>query len=192
MGRIDNLNGSETRERARRQRVSERTSELGNTSVTEGETEFIGEESLKVIGSQIVEGRLIVEALFVADGQTHRLTITGDIDLSGDFTVDDNGKITVAGTSPMTIGITSNGRPGIEFAGGILSSAADRVALTKGDATVGVAPEFAAIAYKDRVVLLQEKGTTIQGPVFMPGLRTISGVSANVAVDPDTGELHTI
>jgi hypothetical protein len=154
-------------------------------------------------GPFTINGATTQNGEYTVDGDT---TVNGDFDVVGTWDLQGNGKITgnvgmtgvltiqtggAVKVGTVTLGITSNGRPGLDFDGATLTENADRLALESGQAVVGVAPTFAAVAFDDRVVRVSEDGTTISGPVFMPDLPPISGVSSNVFVDPDTGELGT-
>jgi hypothetical protein len=218
MPRIDDVKESEAAKTKKLVRRANRATPGNNQSVTGGRTRFIGIQSLIVIGSQLVTGLLEVAGRFEGNGTilwrgsmkilglgtldvdgpaTFRATLDvlaatrlrGKITLEDDMTLVGPGKIKV-GT--VTMGVTSNGRPGIELEGGILSSAEDRVALTQGSATVGVSETFAAMAFGASAVLVRQDGTTIVGPIYLPALPPISGVSTNVAVDPQTGKLGAI
>jgi hypothetical protein len=171
------------------------------TILWRGSMKILGLGTLDVDGPATFKATLDVTADTRLRGPTSiedTLDVTAETRLRGDTTLEKNlsvrtgGKITVEGSSPVTIGVTSDGRPGVEMSGGRLSSAEDRVALTKGTATLGVADTFAAMAFGANAMLVRENGTTFVGAIHLPDLPTISGVSANVTVDPDTGELGVI
>jgi len=102
---------------------------LGWTSVSDGQTQFRGEDSVNIIGSGLVEGLLRIVGELQVEGT---LTITGQVNGSGDITwtgtftltdggtitVGSGGKITVEGDIPLTIGLTSDGLPGLQFGSG--------------------------------------------------------------------------
>jgi hypothetical protein len=154
-----------------------------------GPSDFDGDvkitKTLDVTAETNLSGPTIIDDTLDVTAETR---LRGATTLESDMSVTNGGKVKV-GT--VTLGITSNGRPGLDFDGATLTENADRLALESGQAVVGVAPTIAAVAFDDRVVRVSEDGTTISGPVFMPDLPPISGVSSNVFVDPDTGELGT-
>ena len=88
MGKILRRNSDERQTVTRRVRRLETRSPLGNTSVTDGQTEFNGEESVAINGSGRVAG------VFYVDG---RIVIAGTFDLDGIGMV--TGHFTVAGPS---------------------------------------------------------------------------------------------
>jgi len=99
MPAIDNLNKSEFEKLADRVRVLETAPQLSDSSVSIGQTQFIGNESLKVIGSAVVSGWLIVTGTLklvgtlLIEGVT---TITGAFNLSGPATISGETSITGA------------------------------------------------------------------------------------------------
>jgi hypothetical protein len=135
---------------------------------------------LNVVGQLIVSGTQTLTGIFNANGPWNLAGtggITGDVSSTGVWTqtgtykVSPGGKIILEGASPVTLGTTSDGRPGLEFAGGRLSSASDRIALTSGNATIGAAPAFAAVAFDTKSVVVRADGvyldnlpTTTQSP----------------------------
>jgi len=88
MGQIDNLNQSEQRKLIGRQKVTDVAVPLGKSAVSTpgNSTRFIGNESLKVLGSQLVSGWLIVTGTLklvgalVVEGIT---TISGALSITG-------------------------------------------------------------------------------------------------------------
>lgn len=79
MSKIDDLNDDPDRSRMKRLEDLERTASLGNSSVSQGQTQFIGLLSLLVSGSAKITGELII------DGDGGKLTIIGDVDGHGEF-----------------------------------------------------------------------------------------------------------
>jgi hypothetical protein len=162
--------------------------------------------TLHLTGTTTIDGNTFVHGNFALDGKldidgdtkitgdttvTGPLHIDGDTDITGDVTVDGGGKITVAGAAPMTVGVTSAGRPGVEFPGGILSSAADRVALSTGNATVGTASTFAALAFGSNSVVANNAATVITGPVRAASLAAPpAGTTIYQVVADGTGRLY--
>jgi hypothetical protein len=154
-------------------------------------------------GPFTINGATTQNGQYTVDGDT---TVNGDFDVVGTWDLQGNGKITgnvgmtgvltiqtggAVKVGTVTLGITSNGRPGLDFDGATLTENADRLALESGQATIGVAPGFAAVAFNENSVVVSDDRITIEGPVYMPGLPTISGVSGNVSIDPETGQLGT-
>jgi cytoskeletal protein CcmA (bactofilin family) len=139
-----------------------------------------------VVGDSTFTGEVTIDGGWHLNGDGD---IAGNVGMTGTLTIQVGGSIQV-GT--VKLGVTSNGRPGLDFDGATLTENADRLALESGQAVVGVAPTFAALAFGSKVVRVSADGTTIAGAVFLPDLPTISGVSANVTADPDTGELGVI
>ena len=147
MARIDNLKKNELATVVSRVRRTETTAPLGSTSVHNGRTRFVGDGSLlveglnalRVTGSAIVSGLLsvtgtlrVIGAFFI-DGITTVTGvwnqngpwnlagaggITGDVVQTGTTRVRGGGKVIVEGTDPVTLGLTSAGRPGLQFGTG--------------------------------------------------------------------------
>jgi hypothetical protein len=191
---------------------------LENSSITKGRMRFIGgllrldsgallelvgkadiTGTLEGVGTILWRGSMKILGLGTLDVDgpaTFRATLDvlaatrlrGKITLEDDMTLTGPGKIKV-GT--VTMGITSNGRPGLDFEGATLSENDDRLAMESGQAVVGVAPTFAAMAFEENSIIVTEDRVTIEGPVYLTGLPTISGVSGNLSIDPDTGQLGT-
>jgi hypothetical protein len=172
---------------------------INGTTVQNGEYTVTG--PFHVNGTTDINGNTTVNGLFDVVGAskfTGEVTVDGGWHLNGDGDIRGNVSMTgvltvgVGGAiqvGTVTLGVTSNGRPGLDFDGATLTENADRLALESGQAVVGVAPQFSAVAFGSKVVRVSEAGTTVVGPIFLPDLPTISGVSANVTVDPATGEL---
>jgi hypothetical protein len=155
-----------------------------------GPAEFDGDvkitKSLDVTADTNLSGPTLIDDTLDVTAETR---LRGGTTLEADMTVTNGGKVKV-GT--VELGITSNGRPGLDFDGATLTENSDRLALESGQAVVGVAPTFAAVAFGESSVVVSEDRTTVRGPVYLTDLRTISGVSSNVAIDPTTGLLGVI
>lgn len=95
----------------------------GATSVSEGSTEFIGEESLKVIGSQVVSGLLQVIGRLTVSG-LGILKVDGLIDLLGNLKVRDGGYVLVDGDAPIILRVVGN-RAEIAIGGARLTAVGD-------------------------------------------------------------------
>lgn len=184
---------AELKEMKRRIAALEKATPAGFTSISEDSLEITGEAALIINGggSARVDGSLMVTGVLDADG-TVTITgtlavqgdtsISGDTALTGDLTVQGGGAITVAGSPTAKLGVTSSGRAGLDFGAGELSALADRIALSAGSATVGVATSFAAIAFGTTVVLVKADG------IYLQGLGTTVS-PANLRIDPSTGRL---
>jgi len=191
---------------------------LGNAAVTRGSTRFFGNESLKVIGSQLVSGWLIVTGTLKVVGalilegittitgaltatgttnlngpttQNGPLAVNGDTTQNGNVTVNSPGKIVVAGSAPMTMGITSAGTPGVQIGSSMLTSAGGTMVLASGSSTVGVSATTVTMVFAGNSVNVTSTGTRVVGALFaaLPA-RAVAGVAAGfVRYDPVTGEL---
>lgn len=176
MARIDNLSGGELADLKRRIAALEKATPLASASITRGRLRVASTEGLVVEGSAKVSGTLNVSGIltglgsflwngivtltstFTSNGPWNLNgagTITGNSTQTGDMTVNGGGKIVIAGSVPMTLGITSNGKPGAEFSGGRMSSDGSRIALESGSATVGAASTFASISFGSSAVVAQ-------------------------------------
>lgn len=127
---------------------------LRNASVTAGRVRIGGTAVLLVDSS----GGVVIHGSLNGDGT---ITWTGPFNLTGTETVNGGGKIVVAGSVPMTLGVTSDGRPGVEFAGGRMTSDGSRIAMSSGSSVVGAASTFASISNGDTVFLAQSTGPSI-------------------------------
>ena len=186
MGRINHLGEPARRDKRHIDRL-ERGDNLGWSSVRRGQTQFNGNESLKVNGSAVITGWLIVTGVLKLVGT---LLLEGVINLTGVMTVVTGGKIKV-GT--VELGITSNGRPGLDFNGATLTENADRLAMESGSAVIGVAPEFSAVAFGSNSVVVNNTTTTITGPIKAASLTAAPGGTTLYTVVADaTGRLYRV
>jgi hypothetical protein len=180
MAKIDNLNDGEMKDVLRRLRALEKQASAGFTSVNRGAFRIASPEGLIVEGSAKVTGELKGEGT---------LNWTGPVNVSGDDV-----SITLNGAIPVVLG-KIGGFVGLLFGTGArLIGWAGGAALFAPNGQSGLvvtndAVSVAAGGYNGFSVNGGADGTKILGPVFMPDLPTISGVSANVFVDPDTGKL---
>lgn len=203
MAKIDNVNGDEFKALMRRVRALETASPIGSSSVTRGALRVASIEGLIVEGSARVTGLLKGVGTFLWENifnVTGTATFTGTTNVNGPFNVNGNttqngntaqngditvqggGEIVVAGSVPMTLGVTSDGRPGVEFAGGRMTSDGSRIALSSGSATVGAAGTFASLSFGSRAVIAQTDS------VYLMGLPTTTN-QPNLYIDPDSGKL---
>jgi hypothetical protein len=155
-------------------------------------------------GPFTINGATTQNGEYTVDGDT---TVNGDFDVVGTWDLQGNGKITgnvgmtgvltiqtggAVKVGTVTLGITSNGRPGLDFDGATLTENNDRLAMESGGvggAVAGVAPTFAVVAFSENSVVASGDRVTVRGPLYAPDLRTISGVSSNMVQDPETGEI---
>lgn len=195
----DSSLSAELKDMKRRIAALEKATPAGFTSISEDALEITGEAALIVNGggSARVDGSLIVTGVLSAAGEitftgafevsgtteiTGDTSITGDTTLTGDLSVQGGGAITVDGSPDAKFGITSSGRAGIDFGAGELSALADRIALSAGSATVGVATSFAAVAFGSSFVIVDSTG------IRLGGLQTTTN-KANLFADPSSGRL---
>ena len=100
MGKILRRNSDERQTVTRRVRRLETRSPLGNTSVTGGQTEFNGDESVAINGSGRVSGSLYVDGIEYVDGQLRvrgSLIVTGNADFTGPLSV--QGELRITGST---------------------------------------------------------------------------------------------
>lgn len=118
---------------------SETASPLRSTSVTNGRTRFFGEESLIVIGSQLVSGFLRVTGRLIIDG-LGILTVQNLIELFGSMRVRAGGDITLDGGKIYVGGMVidpSDSGGSVTFPGGAKVTANDGAAGVKVDSGAG-------------------------------------------------------
>lgn len=197
--RIDNLNADERRDQVLRQKANDVMAPLGSTAVSSpgNSTRFIGNESLKVLGSQLVSGWLIVTGTlkvvgaFLLEGAT---TMTGNLVSSG--TALFTGAFTSRGTTRFE-GDTSQVGPfhvlgktdvtGDMDITGLLKLIGD--ALLTGDFVVGAGGEITVagaipMVFGDGKVIF-DSGGTLMGSTGGAALRSGSATgSAEVSVAP--------
>lgn len=212
MARIRNLASPNQLQRNEfRLRRRERPTDLQSASVSNGETRFNGNESLKVFGSAVVYGWLIItgtlklvgnfvmEGILTATGavklngpveitQTLDVSATsklrGALELLADLVVKSGGKITIDGVDPMLVGLTSAGRPGIQFASGAqLVGTANGIQLNNptGNGFVTAGPAV-SISRGTNKVEVSTIGITLTGDVIA-NLPLKAGAVANVHRD---------
>jgi len=181
----------------------ERNPQLGHSSVSEGQTQFIGEESWSLLGSGLVQGLLRILGELGVEGT---LTITGQVNGSGDITwmgtftltdggtitvgsggtitVGSGGKITVEGDIPLTIGPTSAaGLPGVEFSSGgkyIGNVAGSTIVSPDGGALLGVYNSTVAMQNGANGVSVGDDRTQVSGDL------TVTGTKVNLSSLPAT------
>lgn len=161
----DNLNNSEWREVLRRLRKLETTQNMGFSSVSRGCSRFVGEKSIWIQGSGLVDGRWVVNGRLEGSGTldwlgpwylrgqgeiTGDLKLTGDVQVTGDFEVLGNGKIRVGN---MVID-PSVGGGSIVFANGAqVFSDGNSIQVYKGNSVMQV---------KDGSATMQTGGVAVQ------------------------------
>lgn len=184
-----------------------------SASVSKGRTRFVGVESLVVEGSQqvsgalnvdgtltvagtesvtgtlviggaeIVNGQLIIHGTLAIDGET---TMSGDTTLTGDLVVNGGGQILVDGSTDMTIGTVTDGRAGIDFGIGELSSNGNDIGLRAGDSWVGAASNAAVLGSAGKRLLVGS-----DGGFYYDGLTTApSGTATSYLVVTASGRVY--
>jgi hypothetical protein len=148
-------------------------------------------------GATTIQNTLDVTAETTLSGAT---TIKNTLDvealtrLLADLIISGDGKITVQGLNAVTLGMTSADVPGLEFEeGGAFVGVENGVQLNNaaGNGFVFASADV-GLQRGSKSIRVTVDDITLRGPVFMPDLPEISGVSANVTVDPATGELGVI
>lgn len=115
---------------------------LENSSITNGRMRFIGGllrvdsgGRVEIVGTLNADGTINFKGPFALKGPA---TFEGDINQTGNYTVNSPGKITVAGSNAMTLGVGAFGLPGVGFAsGGGVSGYTGGAFLHGGSNTVG-------------------------------------------------------
>lgn len=186
-------------------RVVQRAAPLGRTSVTNGYTEFNGNESIVVNGSQKVTGWLIVTGTlkvigtFLLEGIT---TITGllnvngpwklagngdiagNVSQTGTYSVASGGSIIVLGSVPMTIGTTIYGS-GIVFGNNsVLSTSAGGMFMqdsTSAQVFVGGGLAQMRSGTGGRFLIVSASGTAVTGPFSTSGLASLASLAVTGA-----------
>jgi hypothetical protein len=213
-----NLNYLNPRTGKRQNRV-ERGAPIGFSSVGRGALRIYSEEGLIVDGSARISGVLDGDGTLNWTGDsnlngdvyvTKTLNVTADTNLSGPTVIDDtldvtaetrlrgdttlesdmeviNGGSVKVGT--VMLGVTSNGRPGLDFDGATLTEDADRLAMESGTAVVGVAPTFAAVAFANKSIVVNGTRTTVNGGLALGSLSEVpaAGRTPNLWIDPASG-----
>lgn len=172
MAIIDNLDDDAMTRLIRRVDALEKTAGLGKSSVSEGETQFIGTNSLLVSGSAAVTGLLQIfgeldlSGTFVLTGDTTASgdwTQTGSFTLTGPFTLD--GDTTMTGNLTATGDVTLNGPVLINGALGLV-----------GDVTI--------------TGNVTATGTFIfNGPITINGISTFVGNESHTGVEDHHGNM---
>jgi len=152
--------------------------------VVTGSAEIIGE--LIASGTISFTGTLTQSGESTFTGPTH---IEGETDITGDTTV--TGDLSVAGSGKITAGNTvidpsaSNG--GVTFAsGGGVGGNGGAVAV-RGSGNAGLLTDATAALFAGATQM-----TVGDGSVKIDGLPTISGVTANLYMDPSTKQIKRI
>ena len=146
MGKIIRVDSDEFAKLLRRVAKLEKRSPLGNTSVTGGQTEFNGDESVAINGSGRVTGTLHVDGIEYVDG---RLVVNGTLEVAGnaEFT----GPLSVQGELNITGSTTFIGPLRLEGESTIIGTM-----TIEGDLNI-------------------TGGTTISGPLEVTGDVTFTG-----------------
>jgi len=162
--------------------VSGPTEITGNLTA-KGTTRFEGDTTQ--VGAHHVQGNQDI---------TGTLAVKGAATLENDLRVKAGGKVTVEGSDPVVLGVTSSGAPGIQWSsGGRVVGGASSASMTYSDKTVNVGAAGAILANATNRVVVTASGTTIEGALFND-LPTISatGRTPNVWCDPSTKRFYRL
>jgi len=188
--------------------------DLRNASVSGGRTRFIGLLSLIVEGSQLVSGLLYIAgtlraigAIFL-DGITTvtgvwnqngpwNLSgaggITGDVVQTGTTRVRGGGKVIVEGADPVTLGLTSSGRPGVQFStGSQVVGTADGAQITNAAGNgFAYAGDTVGLQRGSKSVEVTGVGVTASAPFRIQSLPIApSGTTVYMVVSDASGNLY--
>lgn len=138
-------------------------------------------------GDTTINGKVVITGDMDITGETFitgKLHIDGDTDVTGDMKVTGGGEITVEGASPMKIGVTGLGLPGVEFAsgGGVSSQTGGARLYGSGGSYVGAFSGEAIVGAGSGIVRVGSEGTRVTGN-FISALPPKLGAPANVHVD---------
>lgn len=159
------------------------------------------EGTLEVDGDTTVTGTFTVTGPWSLDGDGN---ITGNVAVTGDITVSGGGKIIVDGSDPMQIGLTSAGRPGIQFgSGGQLVGTADGIQINNpsGNGFVYAGTSEVGMQRGSNSVEVSTSGTvttgtaTLSDDVYLLDLPNKTGTGLLVGLlwrDPANGKLYKI
>jgi hypothetical protein len=141
-------------------------------------------------GTTRFEGPTTQKGVFHVEGDQDN---TGKLDIKGTATVKAGGKIVVDGAQQITLQ-SVQGTATLQFSDGPRvwsQSGAARMDAGPGAGSVVATAEAAILRSPDtaNAVAVSNTGTRIFGDVYLMDLPEISGVTANVRVDPDTGKL---
>lgn len=183
----------------------ERGAPIGFSSVSRGALRITSDEGLIVQGSASVSGILKGVGQMLWDGiatftgaftskgttrfegdtsQVGPFHITGNTDQTGTYTVNSPGKIIVAGSNAMTLGVGAFGQPGVGFAtGGGVTGFTGGALLHGGTAGVGciVNGTTSQLASGSNYVSVTATDTSVTGPFRTTGvvnLNSLPSVSA--------------
>jgi cytoskeletal protein CcmA (bactofilin family) len=166
---------------------------------------FLLEGATTMTGNLISSGTALFSGAFTTKGTTRfegdttqkgPFHVEGATDVTGNMTVKTGGKLVVEGTQKITLQSVS-GTATLQFSDGPRvwsQSGAARMDAGPGAGIVLSTAEAAILRSPDTAtaVAVSNTGTRIFGDVYLMNLPTISGVTANVTVDPDTGELGVV
>lgn len=148
---------------------TENAAPLKSTSVTDGRTRFVGNESLIVEGSAKVEGWLIVTGNQRVVGTIEVQgdgVFSGNVDITGDVT--QTGTYTIPGALPIVIEIV-NGQPQVSVGGGYVRGFQDGVAMGQpGGGIVTATSAGAGIARGAYSVAIADAGMGFTGVPSVP------------------------
>jgi hypothetical protein len=163
------------------------------TGTLEGVGAILWRGSIKVLGlgTLDVAGPAKFSATLDVTAETR---LRGKTTLENDLNVKPAGKIVVEGPFAATL---ENGELAFETGGKVVAYP-QGLAMEAGDAEVTASVAGAYLWFGTDHIAVTSGGVsasgdfTTNGKVFLKNLPTISGVSANVTVDPDTGELGVV
>lgn len=221
MARIDNLKKNELATVVNRVRRTETTAPLGSTSVHNGRTRFVGSNSLVVEGSSLTSGTASITGTQTVSGtannsgtvnnsgvvnnsgsinnigtstNTGQTNLNGAVSVIGTVTVSGGGAVTVSGSTPATLGITSLGTPGLQIGSTSISSIAGAIGMVAGSNSIVVGSASAVMTAGSRSLTVNSTRTQVQGPFDVVG--AITGTSKSFKIPhptkPDMFLLHGV
>ena len=207
--RTDDLDSQvdDIRERVRKLETQD---PLGNASVRRGSTRFIGNESLKVIGSAVVSGWLIVTGnlkgvgTFLWEGVMNivgpllvtgaarflsTISIEGATVLKSDLTIDAAGRIIFAGASPLTLSnsvLTFSSLAALRGTPNGLAAFGPDLSTSMEVSNAG-----AALTAGSRFLNVTSSGTVIAGPLRNQGITTVpTGATVYALASDASGNIY--
>lgn len=171
MGRIDNLKADQLSFLRQTRQLGAQTP-LKHTSVTDGQTRFIGEHSLVIVGSADVDGTLNVD---------------GEVNATGDVNVTGGGKVNVGSAMVLDPGVSSGA---IVFSNGAqIFTDGTSVQVFKGSSAATVTSDSVTISNGSYTVVCDSGGLKMFGLPAKSGTGLLAGLLWR---DPTTGALQRI
>jgi hypothetical protein len=168
---------------------------FASTLLVIGEAKFQGattiQNTLDVTAETRMRGATTIENTLDVAAKT---TLRGETELQADLNVKNGGKVTLLGAMTVIFGqvgayiglFFGNGARLIGWAGGVALQAPNG---TSGMVVTNASVKIASTGTNG--LELNATGTVVNGPVFLMDLPVIENVSANVTVDPTSGQLGT-